>query len=435
MEDARGRRLFADLNHAFRKDPLIDEYDFLPVTEPQNNASPLLLVEHKLGLELWSVRLLFRYAYNRLMNWRDRNQASVFIDPQELIHLSRAVLMVNPDCYTAWNIRKELIENGDLPLADDLKLGQLILSKFPKSAETFIHRRWLFQRLVNQCLSSSNDSTASADGHQENGGALLCMDGIDIALGPEANALANGIRPEAAAAAVALGEGGRACAALPLESSRLLAENLHHELTVCDRAADSYASNYYAWTHRAWVVRYCFNCSLQVLLGELERTQTWTMKHVSDHSGFHYRQFLLSNLTKHAARLHRQYAKSLSGLVDAEHDFICDLVQSFPSHEALWYHRKFVFHLMMKSAKTYSSEAAATDRVINGELQALHDAVSKNDGQKRSRLESHSPHVLRQREMDAVQKTASQAKEPFQKTLARKYVEWLEKMFPSLKET
>lgn len=90
---------------------------------------------------------------------------------------------------------------------------------------------------------------------------------------------------------------------------------------------------------------------------------------------------------------------------------------------------------MMKSAKTYSSEAAATDRVINGELQALHDAVSKNDGQKRSRLESHSPHVLRQREMDAVQKTASQAKEPFQKTLARKYVEWLEKMFPSLKET
>ena len=36
--------------------------------------------------------------------------------------------------------RKELIENGDLPMAEDLKLGQLILSKFPKSAETFTHR-------------------------------------------------------------------------------------------------------------------------------------------------------------------------------------------------------------------------------------------------------------------------------------------------------
>ena len=56
-----------------------EEYDFLPVTEPQHNASPLLLVEHKLGLELWSVRLLFRYAYNRLMNWRDRSQSSTFI--------------------------------------------------------------------------------------------------------------------------------------------------------------------------------------------------------------------------------------------------------------------------------------------------------------------------------------------------------------------
>ena len=77
----------------------------------------------------------------------------------------------------------------------------------------------------------------------------------------------------------------------------------------------------------------------QVLLGELERTQTWTMKHVSDHSGFHYRQFLLSSISQHAARLHIQYAKSVSNLVDAEHNFICDLVQAFPSHEALWCHR------------------------------------------------------------------------------------------------
>ena len=91
------------------------------------------------------------------------------------------------------------------------------------------------------------------------------MDGIDIALGPDANALASAvvIGNRGAAAPVA-GEAGRACATLTLESSRLLAENLHRELSVCGRAADSYASNYYAWTHRAWVVRYCFNCSLQV---------------------------------------------------------------------------------------------------------------------------------------------------------------------------
>ncbi|KAK7496820.1 hypothetical protein BaRGS_00011800 [Batillaria attramentaria] len=416
MEDSRGPRLFADLNHAFRKDPVIDEYDFLPVTEPQNNASPLLLVEHKLGLELWSVRLLFRYAYNRLMTWRDRNQPSSFIDPQELTNLTRAVLLIQPDCYTAWNIRKELIDNGDLSIADDIRLGQLILTKFPKSSETFIHRRWIFQRLVNQCLSSSNDSTASADGHHDNGGALLCMDGIDIALGPDANVGPNVNGGEAGRRA----GGAKVNAALPLESSRLLAENLHRELSVCERAADSYASNYYAWTHRAWVVQHCFNCSLRVLLGELERTQTWTMKHVSDHSGFHYRQFLLTSLSQRASRLHRQYAKSLSSLIDAEHDFICDLINSFPSHEALWYHRKFVFHMMMSSS-TQQPLAEDSAAVLNGDV--LHGAVLKSDGQKRSRLEHHSPNVLKQEELDSVRKTVSQTKESFQKTLAKRYQE------------
>ena len=126
-------------------------------------------------------------------------------------------------------------------------------------------RRWLFQRLVNQCLSSSNDSSASADGLQDNSDALLCMDGIDIAVGPDANATAGAVvKDNRAAAAPGTRETGRGYAALLLESSRLLAENLHRELSVCGRAADSFPSNYYAWTHRAWIVRHCFNCSLQV---------------------------------------------------------------------------------------------------------------------------------------------------------------------------
>ena len=90
---------------------------------------------------------------------------------------------------------------------------------------------------------------------------------------------------------------------------------------------------------------------------------------------------------------------------------------------------------MMTSAKTHPAEAAPASVVINGESHTLHGAVSKNDGQKRSRLESHSPHVLRQREVDCVQKTVGQTKELYQKTLATKYLEWVEKNFPSCKET
>lgn len=82
------------------------------------------------------------------------------------------------------------------------------------------------------------------------------MDGIDIALGPDASVLQN-------CADGSLGR--RRHMVLSLESSRLLAENLQQELSICERAADKYASNYHAWTHREWIVQYCFNSSLQVI--------------------------------------------------------------------------------------------------------------------------------------------------------------------------
>lgn len=49
-----------------------DEFDFIPVSEPRNNKSPIVLVDHKLGLELWCVKILFQYAYQTLMAWRTK---------------------------------------------------------------------------------------------------------------------------------------------------------------------------------------------------------------------------------------------------------------------------------------------------------------------------------------------------------------------------
>ena len=49
-----------------------NEFDIIPVLEPKNNKSPVVLVDHKLGLELWSVKILFQYAYHTLMSWRNK---------------------------------------------------------------------------------------------------------------------------------------------------------------------------------------------------------------------------------------------------------------------------------------------------------------------------------------------------------------------------
>ncbi|CAL1538352.1 unnamed protein product, partial [Lymnaea stagnalis] len=288
MADPRGPRLLIDLNNIFKRDPNIDEYDIVPVLEPKHNRSPFFLQEHKLGVEAWAVKLLMKYSVNRLIGWRAQKPSEKFIDHMEVSHLTRAVLLFNPDNYTAWNIRKELVESGYLNLTEDLAFGVLILTKHPKSPETFIHRRWLFQQILDHCLSSSSGSNASY---------------------------------------------------LSLESSRLLKTHTQSELEVTSHAAEKYPCNYHAWSHRIWIIQHCLNCSLQVLLSELKSTELWTSTHISDHSGFHYRQFLLKELHARQGRLLSSYSVNSTELFMSEMAFVCDLIQSYPGHEALWYHR------------------------------------------------------------------------------------------------
>jgi len=73
------------------------------------------------------------------------------------------------------------------------------------------------------------------------------------------------------------------------------------------------------------------------LLSELQGTEEWVNKHISDICGYHYRQFLLTNL--HADTLTEQFSMHLSSLLDKEMKFIVELITTFPGHEAMWCHR------------------------------------------------------------------------------------------------
>lgn len=86
--------------------------------------------------------------------------------------------------------------------------------------------------------------------------------------------------------------------------------------------------------------------------------------HVSDHSGFHYRQFLLKSLIRQAVKdsyvleqnplrsepalLHPKDEEAASPeepriniprLLEEEVEFSTDLIDSYPGHETLWCHR------------------------------------------------------------------------------------------------
>ncbi|NXB40086.1 PTAR1 protein, partial [Eulacestoma nigropectus] len=290
-----------------------DEIGLIPCPEARYNRSPIVLVENKLGVESWCVKFLLPYVHNKLLLYRQRKQ---WLNKDELIDITCTLLLLNPDFTTAWNVRKELILSGTLNPLKDLHLGKLALTKFPKSPETWIHRRWVLQQLI-----------------QENSLPSLATKGN-------------------------LG-------AAPVERIHRLVQE---EMNVCSEAAGRYPSNYNAWSHRIWVLQHLAKLTVKVLLDELSSTKYWVSMHVSDHSGFHYRQFLLNSLIRRTVTdnnilVHNQMVNEqnpslqkgeesagteaacaeeqsvdLPRCLDEEMELCTELIDNYPGHETLWCH-------------------------------------------------------------------------------------------------
>ncbi|NWX91291.1 PTAR1 protein, partial [Nothoprocta pentlandii] len=321
-----------------------DEIGLIPCPEARYNRSPIVLVENKLGVESWCVKFLLPYVHNKLLLYRQRKQ---WLNKDELIDITCTLLLLNPDFTTAWNVRKELILSGTLNPLKDLHLGKLALTKFPKSPETWIHRRWVLQQLI-----------------QENSLPTLVTKGN-------------------------LG-------AAPMERVHQLVQE---EMDVCSEAAGRYPSNYNAWSHRIWVLQHLGKLTVKVLLDELSSTKCWVSTHVSDHSGFHYRQFLLKSLIgkivpDNNIQVQKQMVneqnpalpKEESEVAEAacaeeqsidlphhlkeELELCTDLIDAYPGHETLWCH----------SDETLSSSQAspATSHITQAmDVDGLNESSSK----------------------------------------------------------
>ncbi|XP_053322535.1 protein prenyltransferase alpha subunit repeat-containing protein 1 [Spea bombifrons] len=311
------QRVVKDITGAFRRNPNIDEIGLIPCPEARYNRSPIVLVENKLGVESWCIKFLLPYVHNKLLLHR---QKKMWLNREDLIDVTCTLLLLNPDFTTAWNVRKELIESGTLNPVKDLHLGKLALTKFPKSPETWIHRRWVLQRLQQEY------------------------------------------------AVPAMGSKGGHCPA----STERIHDVVQEEMRVCSEAAGRYPSNYNSWSHRIWVLQHLGKLDTKLLINELSSTKHWVSVHVSDHSGFHYRQFLLKSLLNRTPADQENSVASadllaneqnhclpyeeggnceplrldLPLLIGEEMDANKDLIDSYPGHEALWCHRRQIFGLI-----------------------------------------------------------------------------------------
>ncbi|KAM6944831.1 protein prenyltransferase alpha subunit repeat-containing protein 1 [Lycodopsis pacificus] len=335
--DVLVQRVVKDITNAFKRNPNIDEIGVIPCPEARYNRSPIVLVENKLGVESWCVKFLLPYVHNKLLLYRQRKH---WLDREALADITCTLLLLNPDFTTAWNVRKELLQEGALNPEKDLYLGKLALTKFPKSPETWIHRRWVLQQILHQ-FSAASRSRKHPQGDAEQADADRSQ-----------------------------------------RLSDQLARTLHQEMKVCSDAACRYPSNYNAWSHRIWVLQHMATGNVKVFHDELSSMRLWVSMHVSDHSGFHYRQFLLKELIAELSQtpasttrgsavpssspLHHGHARAngeLSGaeaageeerrlgstaalqLFHQEVELCSDLIRAFPGHETLWSHRRHVYDL------------------------------------------------------------------------------------------
>ncbi|XP_008333836.1 protein prenyltransferase alpha subunit repeat-containing protein 1 [Cynoglossus semilaevis] len=327
------QRVVKDITNAFKRNPNIDEIGVIQCPEARCNRSPIVLVENKLGVESWCVKFLLPYVHNKLLLYRQRKY---WLDREALGDITCTLLLLNPDFTTAWNVRKELLQCGVLHPEKDLYLSKLALTRFPKSPETWIHRRWVLQQI--QSRKQEQGDAAQVDGERSH------------------------------------------------QLSDHLARTLHQEMKVCSNAAGRYPSNYNAWSHRIWVLQQMAKGNVKVFHDELSSMRLWVSMHVSDHSGFHLRE-LITELSKtpaantittcpsqcqsvatpstsphhhSCARSNGQLSRGDNGtdeeerqlssttvlqLFHQEMELCSDLIQSYPGHETLWSHRRHVFYL------------------------------------------------------------------------------------------
>ncbi|GMF43078.1 unnamed protein product [Phytophthora fragariaefolia] len=106
--------------------------------------------------------------------------------------------------------------------------------------------------------------------------------------------------------------------------------------------------------------------------------ETWCRTHVTDHSGWNHRQHILNELTKRY-----QDAGDVDGVAKnpmlAEYAFVSDIMAPYPSHEALWCHRRYVMQRLLQQAKNGSD---STDHVpVDGLLSRVSSTFSDSQAE------------------------------------------------------
>ncbi|KAI7902571.1 uncharacterized protein BX663DRAFT_551984 [Cokeromyces recurvatus] len=116
--------------------PLIPEINEIPIKNQK--YYPLIVVESKLGIAISSSKILLKQSHEYFISLDDSND-------KEIEQVTRIMILLKPDNYTAMNRRKRLIISGYIDIKRELRLIELIFTipRHAKSSFAWSHRQWI----------------------------------------------------------------------------------------------------------------------------------------------------------------------------------------------------------------------------------------------------------------------------------------------------
>ena len=234
-------------------------------------------------------------------------------DESHLLDCISCLLLLCPDHATAWADRKRLLQscwrrqievmsNLDSQMTfwkDELRYMNMLFTQHSKAPNAWNHRRWICRQILHVFMNN-----------------VYKLEDTDQIYGT-------------------------------------LAQWATVEIAICAVVAEKYPKNYYAWTHRNFVIKTMLSLSRNdkilsemvedLLSSEVDMTGPWLKKHVSDHSAVHYggevlRCFLdiqMNDLIK-LKQLEAKLEESL------------ELVEKHTSHEVIWIWRRVLSRLLIE---------------------------------------------------------------------------------------
>ncbi|XP_076260565.1 protein prenyltransferase alpha subunit repeat-containing protein tempura [Rhynchophorus ferrugineus] len=416
-------RILRSLESIIKNDLELEDFTIVPTEDNSKNKSPVLYESHHLGLESWCVKYVYQYICTELFKVRKSlaEKKLGYLIGENLNYILMGGLFINPDVNTFWNMKRELVESDKLGYEEEFRFSKLILTRKHKSNEAFAYRRWLLKRILEK----------------------MSKNGIPPSIG-----------------------------------------NLENELAVTSAAADGSQNNYHAWTHRIWCMEHFLPYFPDILAREMHFSEKWINEHVSENTGYHYRQFLINLFKSHRQlvmipRYFHEVTKRLNLFNDDEpiqllifllgkppknkslediskyinimivllYELLAvieNINDMFTEHECLWLHRRYILYNLVQIADEYLGEPNNTAKqgknasiCFNHESQssygnAVTNIVNENCEAKQPKIFKSQPNkfqssnlycVLTEREKEFITKNC--AGSATQMNLARRYEKWL----------